>query len=362
MKHTALYERHLKLGARMAEFAGWEMPIRYAEGTIHEHNVVRDAVGIFDVSHMGRIVIRGPETEKLLDMLSTNKISGTPIGKAVYTVWCDESGGCVDDLIIYHLAPQEYFIIVNAGNREKDLQHLQKYAAGRDVVVDPRYEQDGVLALQGPKASAVVEELFPEAAGLKPMRLKAFDLEGQQVVVARTGYTGENGFELIARNAVIPTLWDLCMQLGETHGIEPIGLGARDTLRLEMGFALYGHELSDEIFPTESVSSWTVKMAKDNFVGKAAIEKKQPGRKACGVVYEGQGIPREGCRVLQNGEQIGIVTSGNKSPTLQKTIALLLVDHKLEEGEQVEIEVRQRIAPATVVALPFLKSVAKQNT
>lgn len=360
MKKTALHAWHLSHGARMAEFAGWEMPIQYEKGTLAEHQAVREAVGMFDVSHMGRIIVRGPEAEALLDYLSTNKIAGSPIGKAIYTVWPNEQGGCVDDLIVYRLGSEEFFVVVNAGNREKDLNHLQHYAKDFDVTIESRYDEDGILAIQGPKAPEIIQKLIPETAELKPMRLGSFIFEGEPVIIARTGYTGEKGYELMGPNHLIPKLWERCFELGAGEGIEPVGLGARDTLRLEMGFALYGHELTDEIASTESVSAWTVKMDKEDFLGKKALEAKTKLRHTYGVVIEGGGIPRVGYRVLKDGQPIGTVTSGNQALSIGKAIALLLLDQAVEEGDVLEIEIRKRTVPAKVVALPFLKSLGKQ--
>jgi aminomethyltransferase len=351
---TGLYERHVALGAKIVDFAGWEMPVQYS-GVIKEHQAVREKAGLFDVSHMGRILVNGPDAEKLLDFLSTNRISGKNDWTATYTVWCDQAGGCVDDLIVYRQGPEKFFVIVNAGNREKDLQHLKHAAAGFDVHIEERYK-DGILALQGPSAHAIMAEIFPEAKAVKPMRFLSVDYSGDEVILSGTGYTGAGGFELYGSTSSIISLWDALMEAGRLHGILPIGLGARDTLRLEMGFPLYGHELSQDIAPTESVVSWTVKFDKEDFLGKEALdvlESQGTKRSEYGIVLKEKGIAREGYSVSKNGEPIGKVTSGTMSPSLQKAIAIILVDGSLEQGETIEIDIRGKQVKAVVVPLPF---------
>ncbi len=354
MKETVLYPKHKKLGAKMAEFAGFEMPIQY-KGIIQEHLAVRENVGIFDVSHMGRIIVKGTGAEALLDTLSTNKIAGKKPGSATYTVWCHTHGGCVDDLIVYRLGTEEFFIVVNASNREKDLEHLQRHANSYDVEIISCYDTEGIVAIQGPKAVELVSEIFPEASEMKPMKVQRVGLLGETALLASTGYTGSGGFEVYASNQAIDRLWDLCLEKGKRLGIQPAGLGARDTLRLEMGFALYGHELADDIYPTETVSCWTVKLNGRDFVGKEALQKLQTKRHQFGAIVEKGGIAREGCEVFFKGESIGKVTSGTFSPSLKQAIAIVLVDRKLEIDDSIEIQVRQRRLSARVVKMPFYK-------
>lgn len=350
---TALFEAHRALGAKIVDFCGWEMPIQY-KGIIQEHQAVRSHVGIFDVSHMGRIFVEGLGAEALLDYLSTNTISDKKDGTATYTVWCRESGTVVDDLIIYRVSKTKFFVVVNAGNREKDLIHLLHHSAARDVIINDRYHEDGILAVQGPKALALITDLFPKTCDLKPMHFLSVPYKDQQIVISRTGYTGENGVEIYAPNDVIVDLWSVLLEKGRPYGIEPIGLAARDTLRLEMGYALYGHELSDAIMPNESVSAWTIKWDKPDFLGKHAIEaSSQKARYEYGIALKDKGIAREGYPVFQNGKQIGVVTSGTLSPTLNQAIAIVLVEKKLQEGDSVEIQIRQNLCEAQVVSLPF---------
>ena len=269
---TALYDHHRVLNAKLIDFAGWEMPLQY-KGIIHEHQTVRSHVGIFDVSHMGRILVEGLMAEALLDHLSTNQIVGKKDGSVTYTVWCREDGMSVDDLLVYRISETQFFVIVNASNREKDLEHLLHYSAGQDVIINDRFHEEGILAVQGPDAMVLVSQLFPEAEKLKPMSFYTDNYDGDPVIISRTGYTGAGGVEICASNQTIVLLWQAFLTEGKQYGIEPIGLGARDTLRVEMGYALYGHELSDKIAPSESVSAWTIKWDKHDFIGKAAMKK-----------------------------------------------------------------------------------------
>lgn len=353
---TILYEQHLSLGAKMVDFGGWQMPIQY-KGIISEHIAVRQHVGIFDVSHMGRISIEGKDAGKLLEYLSTNYIIKKPDGSATYTVWCNESGMCLDDLIIYKISSSNFFIVVNAGNRQKDLDHLKHHAAKFDVIITDYYQDGGILAVQGPKADALVSHVFPTAASLKPMHFISDHYENEEIFVARTGYTGEDGFEIYASNAITKKLWDKLLEDGKQFSIEPIGLGARDTLRLEMGYALYGHEINETITPTESVSTWTVKFDKDDFIGKKSLEATPAKRHEYGIVLENKGIPREGCEVFDtSGNLIGKVSSGTFSPSLNQGIAIVLVEKNLHEGDNVDVKIRQHLCRAKVIKLPFYKA------
>ncbi len=354
---TALYERHLRLGAKIVSFADWEMPLQY-QGILLEHQTVRQKVGLFDVSHMGRIWVRGQDAESLLDYLSTNVIKNKPPFHATYTTWCDVSGKCIDDLIIYRVSSEVFFIVVNASNREKDLKHLLKYAKEKNVLIEDCYEDGGIIALQGPSSFPLLYSLFPSLEQLQPMEFSILPFLNEDLFIARTGYTGAGGFEFYGNNDQISVLWDGLMEQGELYGIQPIGLGARDTLRLEMGFALYGHELSEIISPIESVASWAIKWDKEDFLGKSALkdlDNNPLNRYAYGVFLHGDGIPRQDYLVYKDGHQIGKVTSGSYSPSLQKGIALILVQEKLTTGQTIEIQIRQNRCPAEVVPLPFVR-------
>ncbi len=348
---TALYDRHTALGAKMVDFAGWEMPVQY-KGIIDEHNAVRNHVGIFDVSHMGRIDVEGPDAERFMDYICTNKIAGKKDGLAIYTVICRDNGGAVDDALIYRIDAEHFFLVANASNRDKDRQHIIDQVAAFDVTISDRYEEEGILAIQGPQAVSLVQKRFPEAEELKPMRFTSIIDEEKTLIIARTGYTGSGGYEVYAPNELLPSLWDWFME----NGAQPIGLGARDTLRLEMGFALYGHELSDTIAPTESIAAWTVKWDKE-FIGKEALqqlEERTDKRSQYGIILHDKGIAREGYEVLKNGDKIGVVTSGTQSPSLNKAIGIILVEPKLSVGDIVEVQIRKNQARAEVVKFPFV--------
>lgn len=354
---TALYAAHHSLGAKMVEFGGWEMPVQY-KGIIQEHLSVRHHVGVFDVSHMGQIYIEGKDAERFLDYLATNLIIGKEAGTATYTVWCNSAGMCVDDLIVYKLHPEKFFVVVNASNRQKDLQHVLEQASGWDVKITDRYEDRGILAVQGPKASALIVDLFPDISNLKHMHVVSTGYQNENLILSRTGYTGEDGFEIYASNKIIVDLWETLLREGSKYGIEPVGLGARDTLRLEMGYALYGHEISEEIAPNESVSSWTVKWKQHDFLGKSALEEMRSSAKVrseYGIRLIDKGIAREGYEVFKAGERIGRVTSGTFSPSLEQSIAIVLVETNLDEGDSVQVKIRQSMCSAIVVKLPFYR-------
>ncbi len=354
---TALFDRHIALGAKIVTFAGWDMPVQY-QGILAEHQAVRQAVGLFDVSHMGRIHVKGPDAERLLDFLSTNHISGKANGSATYTVWCHVHGGSIDDVIVYKVADQSFFVIVNAANRDKDLVHLgtQANLLGYEVEIQEAYSQMGILALQGPAALPLLLSLVPEIQLLKPMHF--LSLNDEEFFISRTGYTGAGGFEFYGPERSIVEWWDKLLDKGQVYGIRPAGLGARDTLRLEMGFALYGHELSDTIAPNESVSAWTVKGNKPDFLGKRAlkiIENSPTKRRAYGVRLKEPSIARQGCKVFKDGVSIGEVTSGSFSPTLKESIALILSNTPLTIGDLVAIQIRQNLCPAQVAEFPFIR-------
>lgn len=351
---TALFERHVSLNAKMIDFCGWKMPLCY-KGIIPEHHAVRNHAGIFDISHMGRVAIVGKDAERFLDYLSTNLIEGKKDGSATYTVWCRANGMCVDDVLIYRQSPTEFFTIVNASNRQKDLFHLMEQARSFDVKIEDRFHE-GILAVQGPKADALINRIFPEAEKIKPMHFQTVMFKGENVILSRTGYTGAGGFEIFGPNPSIINLWDLILQEGRDFEIQPIGLGARDTLRLEMGYALYGHELSEEIAASESVAAWTIKWSKKDFLGKEALnslERSPSKRFESGLILSDKGVAREGYPVLKEGRIIGKVTSGSFSPSLNQSVAIALVSEALNPGEQIEIAIREHRVRAHAAKLPF---------
>lgn len=350
---TVLYDRHVALGAKMVDFSGWLMPVQY-QGIIPEHHAVRQHVGIFDVSHMGRILIQGDDAETFLDEISTNHIAGKPDFSATYTVWCNDAGGCIDDVIVYKQNSKQFFVIANAGNRQKDLEHLKRHSSRYRLKVTDRFAENGILAIQGPDAVSLVTTLFPEASSLLPMHFCEVKYENETILISTTGYTGASGFEIFAPNPVIVKLWDHFVKAGAV----PVGLGARDTLRLEMGYALYGHEISEKIAPNESVSAWTIKWKKSHFLGKKAIEQiaaNPKKRSEYGVILMDPGVARAGYDVYKDDIKIGAVTSGSHSPTLNQSIAIVLVSTKLQENDIVQIQIRQNRCQAKVVNLPFVK-------
>lgn len=355
---TALYKYHLESGARLVDFAGWEMPVYY-KGILLEHQTVRQAVGIFDISHMGRISVVGPDAETLLSRLSSNRIANRPNFSATYAVYCSEQGGSIDDVMIYKCeSAHRFYVACNASNRQKDLNHILNYANKMDVEIKDYFSGYGILALQGPKAFDLLSSLFPQTAEIKPMRFILLQNDEDEMLISRTGYTGAGGFEIFGSDSQIVKLWEILLQKGQEYGIKPIGLGARDTLRLEMGFALYGHELAEEISPIESVSAWTVKVDKEDFIGKEALirlENSPKKRYAYGVKLLVPGIARQGCRIIRKSREIGRVTSGSFSPTLNAAIALIMVDFPLEIGDVVEVQIRQSLCQAQVVQLPFVR-------
>jgi aminomethyltransferase len=353
---TALSDQHRALGAKFVDFCDWEMPVQY-QGIIQEHNAVRQKAGIFDVSHMGRILVYGPQAETFLDYLSTNKIAGKPDFTATYTVWCNASGGCVDDVIIYKQNATNFFVIVNACNRQKDLEHLIRYSREFDVRIQDRFAEDGIISMQGPSAIKIAAHIFPEAITIKPMHFTYLDYQGEQIILSATGYTGAGGFEIYAPHTAIVALWERFLAEGKDEGLVPVGLGARDTLRLEKGYALYGHELSDTIAASESVSAWTIKWDKQDFLGKSALvalEKSIEKRIEYGIVMLEPGIARADYEVFYEDKKIGTVTSGTLSPTLNKAIAIILVNQRLNVGDIVDVQIRQKRVKAQVIKLPFL--------
>lgn len=349
MLQTPLYAQHQALGAKLVPFSGWLMPLQYTSIT-EEHLTTRSHAGLFDVSHMGRLDIIGDDAMRFVDYVATNKMSNKQSGSCTYTVFCHENGTCVDDALIFMHSPEHFSIIVNAGNREKDLHHLKSYASRFSISINSYYDTDGILALQGPQSTAIVEAFFPEIQSIKPMKFITLSYRGSTIILSRTGYTGEIGYELYAPFEIIVEMWGHF--LGQ--GAKPVGLGARDTLRLEMGYALYGHELSDAIFATESIAAWTVKFDKEDFLGKHALHSTPATKRAVGLEIIDKGIAREGMSVFDGDKKIGYVTSGTFSPTLKKAIALAIVDAKNSPGDSIQVVIRDRRVVATICDIPFL--------
>lgn len=359
MKRTPLYEAHRRAGAKMVEFAGWEMPVQY-RGVIEEHLAVRRSAGLFDVSHMGEIEVRGADAVKFCQWISANDVGRMGDGQARYNLLLNERGGVVDDVIFYRLAAEHFLICVNAANIDKDFNWIASRAAGKKVEMENASARYAQLALQGPAAANILEPLT--AADLTTLRAFHFafaDVASVRCLVARTGYTGEDGFELYSSAPDAERLWGALLEAGASHGLVPAGLGARDTLRLEKAYPLYGHELDDDTTPLEAGLEWVVKFSKPEFVGREALLKqKQEGvkRKLVGLELIDPGIARNGYAVLKDGRSIGRVTSGTKSPSLNRSIALAYVaSAEAQTGNEVEVEIRGRKAKAKIVPLPFYR-------
>ncbi|MCY7373137.1 MAG: glycine cleavage system aminomethyltransferase GcvT [Spirochaetaceae bacterium] len=361
LRRSPLHGRHTALGAKMADFGGWAMPIEYpGGGVVREHTAVRESVGLFDVSHLGKAVVRGPGAAELVNASLTNDLRRIGPGKAQYTLCCDDAtGGVVDDLIAYYLTDDEVFLIPNAANSAEVVRRLAA-AAPEDVEVRDLHEEHGVLAVQGPRSDDVLQALgLPNAAtGLAYMAFEAATWQGKPVIVCRTGYTGERGYELVPRWTDAPALWDAVLAAGELHGIRPCGLGARDTLRTEMGYPLHGQDLSPEITPVQARCGWAVGWKKDAFWGRDVLmAEREAGARRLLWGLEGleRAIPRPHMTVTaRGGAGVGEVTSGTFSPTRKVGIALALLDRVVAEGDEVVVDVRGREAAFRVVKPPFV--------
>lgn len=355
MQRTALYDQYAKYGAKTIDFGGWELPVQFSS-IKEEHEAVRTKAGLFDVSHMGEVFVSGQDSLAFLQQLLTNDISKLVPGKAMYSAMCYEDGGTVDDLLVYQLAENSYLLVVNASNIEKDVEWMNKHLTG-DVQIDNQSNEWGLLALQGPLAESILQRLTEtDLSTLKFFNFVEGQVAGRDVIISRTGYTGEDGFELYAKNDELAVLWETILDEGKEDGLLPVGLGARDTLRFEACLPLYGQELSKDISPLEAGIGFAVKLAKDSFIGKEAIEEKGKPRKLVGVEMIDKGIPRHGYPVYVGDTLIGEVTTGTQSPTLKKNIGLALVNSEYTElGQEVEVEVRNKRLKAVVVSTPFYK-------
>jgi aminomethyltransferase len=350
LKHTPLYDEHKDLGARLVDFAGYEMPVQYS-GIQAEHKAVRNHAGLFDVSHMGEVIFRGPDAESAVQRLVTRDVSRLDVGQAGYSAVCYEDGGTVDDVIVYR-RESDFLVVVNASNREKDLEHFRENTNEFDVEVADESDHWALLALQGPEAAGLLQDLTEtDLSGLKPFRFVEGVVDGAKGFISRTGYTGEDGFEIYLSGGDAPRVWRRLVEAGAT----PAGLGARDTLRLEAGMCLYGNELDAKTTPLEAGISFAVHLDKEQrFIGQRALlleDTEGLRKKLVGFEMEGRGIARHGHHVTSGAEIVGEVTSGTKSPTLEKAIGLALVDPGVED--RFEIVIRDNPVPARTVPLPF---------
>ncbi len=358
LKATALHSAHRQLGARMVDFGGWDMPVQYS-GILEEHHAVRQRVGLFDVSHMGEVEIRGREAGALTDSLTTNAVSKLKIGQAQYSGLLYEHGGFVDDILVHKVADDHYFLCVNASNQDKDFEHMAAHSRSGAKVefASDRYSQ---LAIQGPQAIATLAKLTKtDLPAIAYYHFVDGVVSGVPARIARTGYTGEDGFEIYIAPDQAHRIWNEILDAGQEFGIKPCGLGARNTLRLESKMALYGHEIHASITPWEADLAWIVKMDKGEFIGRAALLKqKEQGitRKLAGFEMTGRGIGRDGYEVFVDGTAAGWVTSGGPSPTLNKNIGLcyLPID-RAKPGQSIQIMIRNQPVEAVTVATPFYK-------
>ncbi len=350
---TCLYDRHVKLGAKMEPFGGFDMPIQYSTIT-EEHNAVRHAVGVFDVSHMGEVRIKGPEAFKYVMHIFVGDVTDAPDGQIFYGMMCYENGGTVDDLLVYKVNDNEYFLVINAANIDKDVAWIKGNAEGYDVTITDESPYYGEVAVQGPKAEETLERIMGlDLKSIAFYNFKTFHIEGEDVIISRTGYTGEDGFEVYGSHEFIQRLWDKLMEAGVT----PCGLGCRDTLRFEVGLPLYGDELSADITPIEASLSMFVKLDKEEFIGKEALAAQKANgvkRRIVGIELEGNAIPRHGYPVEVNGEVVGEVTTGYRSISTGKSVAMAMVNKPYDKlGTEVEIRIRKKTFPGKVVKKRF---------
>ena len=352
LRRTPLYEEHKALGARLVDFAGWEMPVQY-EGIKAEHEAVRTRVGLFDVSHMGEVVFKGPQAEEAVQRLVTRDVSRLAVGQAGYAAVCYESGGTVDDVLVYR-TQDDFLVVVNASNREKDVEHFKENTGDLEVEVVDESDEWALLALQGPEAAGLLQPFTgTDLSAIKYYRYEVGEVGGAYAMISRTGYTGEDGFELFVRPYDAPTLWRRLIEAGAA----PVGLGARDTLRLEAGMCLYGNELDAETTPLEAGIGFAVHLDKEEeFIGQKALRREQEEglrKRLVGFKVLGRGIARHDYPVTVDGEAVGSVTSGTMSPTLNEAIGLALVAPEVEDS--FEVVIRSRTVPAHTVPLPFYK-------
>lgn len=353
-KKTCLYDKHVASGAIISPFGGFDMPIQYTN-IVDEHNAVRHACGMFDVSHMGEVLITGAESEKFVNHVFTNDIADAPDGKVFYGMMCHPTGGVVDDLLVYKMGDKRYFFVINASNIDKDVDWIMRHAAGFDVTVENQSELYGEVAVQGPAAETIIEKVLGiSCSEMGFYTCKEVEYNGETIIISRTGYTGEDGFEIYGSHAFTNHVWDTLLASGE---VTPCGLGCRDTLRFEVGLPLYGNELSDEITPLEAGFGIFVKLDKDDFIGKEALVKQKADglkRKIVGIELYDKAIPRHGYDIEVDGETVGCVTTGYNSISTGKSVCMALVDIAHSKiGTEVEVRIRKKVFPGKVIKKRF---------
>ena len=362
MNKTPLYENHVAHGAKLVDFAGWSMPLQYS-GVIDEYHAVRQQAGLFDVSHMGRVICSGEGALDFLQFVSTNDVSKLSVGQAQYSMVCNPEGGIKDDVFVYRTDADEYLVCVNASNREKIFEWLlrQKVKEQDDFTLLDCSSQMAQLALQGPLSKLILSQILNDSSldGLKPRWCLDVTIYGRKVLITRTGYTGELGYELYLSAEQATELWKRLMEVGESYGLKPAGLGARDLLRLDMGYFLYGNDLTEETTPVEAGAEWVVGFQKPDFVGSSVLKKQKqdgPSRRLIAFELLEKAVPRHDMVIYAKNEHVGHVSSGNLSPILQKGIGLGYVAPQYShEGTPIEIQIRGKKVPAVVVKLPFYK-------
>ena len=349
-KKTCLYDKHVALGALMSPFGGFEMPIQYS-GIVDEHQAVRQSCGVFDVSHMGEVLITGPDAERYVNHIFTNDVTSMPAGKILYGMMCYENGGVVDDLLVYKCGENEFFLVINAANIDKDWEWIQKQSKGYNVKLDHQSDSYGELAVQGPESEHVMKDVL----GIDGSDLIFYTFKQiGDVIISRTGYTGEDGFEIYATPNYINECWDKLVASGRC---KPCGLGCRDTLRFEVGLPLYGDELSAEITPIMAGLGIFVKLDKDEFIGKDALARQKeegPAKKLVGIELSDKAIPRHGYVVLKDGQPIGEVTTGYHTISTDKSVCMALIDTQFAKLDtEVDIQIRKKVFPGKVVKKQF---------
>ena len=367
LKQTPLTPVHESLGARMVPFAGYRMPVSYSS-ILNEHRAVREQAGLFDVSHMGEVLITGPQAQDFVNRIITNNCSKIEPGGVQYTVMCRENGTVIDDLLVSVISPDKILLVVNAVNREKDLQHILAFR-DPEMQIEDVSDNYSLLAVQGPRSREVLAgcpifaPVAEQLAALQYYRFFSFDHAGAEITVSRTGYTGELGFEVFLPPAIASSVWTAILDAGQPHGLVPVGLAARDTLRFEASFCLYGQEMDDDTSPLQAGLGWVVKLTKEQFVGKQALvdEKKTGSPKTLiGLELEGRAIARHGFPVMVEGQPAGHITSGNFAPTLKKSCGMAFINSEaLKNTDRFEVEVRGKPVTAHRIPLPFYKSRAR---
>ena len=366
LKTTPLLDLHKELGAKLVPFAGWNMPIQFA-GVLSEHTCVRERVGLFDVSHMGEIEVKGKDAKNFLQFLLSNNVEKMFDGSILYSLMCYETGGVVDDLLAYRFSENHYFLCVNASNSDKDYDWIERHASSFNVNIKNTSSETSQLALQGPDAKNVLQSLCDISLDdLSYYNFRKGMVNNVESLISRTGYTGEDGFELYLSPEKVSEVFRSLMEQGRSYGVQPIGLGARDTLRIEMGYPLYGNEIDNNPTPLDAGLGWVIKFDKGEFLGRGSLLKqKEQGslrRKLVGLKLLTRGVPRAHYQVFKNGESVGEVTSGTFSPTLNTGVGLCYVSSEYSDiGNHLDVKIRDQLVATEVIQLPFVPSHVKKR-